>query len=88
MRSFFLRLQEAGRVLAADADDVLAFGDIETARCEAERGAKHLLIECIRTGRDPSGDAVLIVDRKGAEVERIALLDVLPQVLSDRIKAR
>jgi hypothetical protein len=46
------------------------------------------LIACIRTGRDPSGDALLIVHPKGAEVERIALLDVLPQVLSDRIKAR
>jgi hypothetical protein len=55
---FFLRLQEAGRVLAASADDVLAFDDLETARYEAERGAKDLLIECIRTGRDPSGDAV------------------------------
>jgi hypothetical protein len=30
----------------------------------------------------------LIVDRKGAEVARIALLDALPRVLSDRIKAR
>jgi hypothetical protein len=29
MGSFFLRLLEAGRVLAADADDVLAFDDIE-----------------------------------------------------------
>jgi hypothetical protein len=37
---FFLRLQEAGRVLAASADDVLAFDDLETARYEAERGAK------------------------------------------------
>jgi hypothetical protein len=86
MRSFFLRLQEAGRVLAADADDVLAFDDIETARYEAERGAKDLLIDCIRTGRDPSGDALLIVDRRGAEVHRLALLDVLPQVLRDRMK--
>jgi hypothetical protein len=85
---FFLRLQEAGRVLAASADDVLAFDDLETALYEAERGAKDLLIECIRTGRDPSGDALLIVDRKGAEVARIALLDALPRVLSDRIKAR
>ena len=85
MARFFLRLQEAGRVLAADADDVLAFDDRETARYDAERGAKDLLIECIRTGRDPSGDALLIVDHKGAEVERIALLDVLPQVLRDRM---
>jgi hypothetical protein len=29
---FFIRLQEAGRVLSADADDVLAFDDLETAR--------------------------------------------------------
>jgi len=86
MASFFLRLQEAGRVLSADVDDVLAFDDIETARYEAERGAKGLLIECIRTGRDPTADALLIVDRGGTEVERIALLDVLPRVLRDRMK--
>jgi hypothetical protein len=53
-----------------------------------KRSAKDLLIDCIHTGRDPSGDALLILDRRGAEMNRIALLDVLPQVLSDRIKAR
>ena len=55
MGSFFLRLQEAGRVLAADADGVLAFDDIETARYEAERSAKALLTIASTPGAIPAG---------------------------------
>jgi hypothetical protein len=80
MPRFLIRLQQAGRVLAAHADDVLASDELATARYEAERGAKDLLCECIERGRDPSGDAVLIVDSRGVEVHRVALLDALPAV--------
>jgi hypothetical protein len=95
MARFYIRLEEAGRALADTDDllaydtlDVLAYDDLEKARAEATVGAKDLLCECIKTGRDPSGDAVLIVDSKGTEIERIALLDALPQLLRERMQAR
>jgi hypothetical protein len=87
MARFFIRLHEAGHVLGANVDDVLGFDDLEMARDEAVIGAKHLLTQCIRTGRNPINDALLIVDGSGAEVERIDLLDALPLVLRDRMVA-
>jgi hypothetical protein len=86
MARYYIRLKEQGRVLGADADDLLAFQDLGAARQNAIHGAKHLLLECIRTGRDPANDAILIVDEQHRQVEAIRLLDALPEILRDRVK--
>jgi hypothetical protein len=49
-------------------------------------GAKDLLLECIRTGRDPANDAILIVDEQHRRVETIRLLDALCEIMRDRIQ--
>ena len=64
----------------------LGFVDFEGARQAARQGAKALLSECIKTGRDPANDAVLILDESGMGVEAIALLGTLGHVIRDRVE--
>ena len=77
MGCFYIRFKEGDHVLRHEVE----FPDLEAAG----KGAKHLLLDCIRTGRDPTPDAVIILDSNGAEVESIRLLDALHEVLRDRV---
>ena len=81
MGCFYIRFKEGDHVLRHEVE----FPDLEAAQKGARKGAKHLLLDCIRTGRDPTPDAVIILDSDGPEVESIRLLDALHEVLRDRV---
>ena len=82
MAQFYIRYKQGDEVLEPE----LGFVDFEGARQAAREGAKALLSECIKTGRDPTNDAVLILDESGMEVEAIALLGTLGHVIRDRVE--
>src|SRR5918994_391593 len=82
MAQFYMRFKRGDEVLEPE----LELLDLESARQSAVKAAKALLSECIKTGRDPSHDAVLILDESGIEVRTIALLDTLGQVVRDRVE--
>jgi len=77
---FYIRFKEGDHVLRHEVE----FPDFEAAQTGAREGAKHLLLDCIRTGRDPTPEAVIIVDSNGSEVKSIRLLDALHDLLRDR----
>jgi len=62
---FYIRFKEGDHVLRHEVE----FPDFEAAQTGAREGAKHLLLDCIRTGRDPTPEAVIIVDSNGSEVK-------------------
>jgi hypothetical protein len=78
MACFYIRFKEGNHVLRHEVE----FPDLEAAQNGARKGAKHLL--WLRTGRDPTPDAVIILDSNGPEVESAGLLDALHDVLRDR----
>ncbi len=82
MAKFYMRLKRGDEVLEPE----LELLDLKSARQAAVKAAKALLSECIKTGRNPSDDAVLVLDESGSEVETINLLDALGHVVCDRIK--
>jgi hypothetical protein len=82
MPQLYMRFKRGDEVLEPE----LEFLDLESARQAAVKAAKALLSECIKTGRDPSHDAVLVLNESGVEVESIALLDTLGHVVRDRVE--
>jgi len=82
MAHFYMRLRQGDQLLEPE----LGFHDLEAARQAAINGAKALLSECIKTGHDPTEDAVLILDESRREVESIWLLDTLGRVVRDRVE--
>ena len=54
MAKFYMRLKRGDEVLEPE----LELLDLASARQAAVKAAKALLSECIKTGRDPSDDAV------------------------------
>ena len=48
MACFYIRFKEGDHVLRHEVE----FPDLEAAQKGARKGAKHLLSDCIRTGRD------------------------------------
>jgi hypothetical protein len=83
-RSFYIRLRRGDHLL----DHEVEFPDLESARRGAAKGAKALLSECIKRGRDPTEEAVIILDSDRSEMESVALLQTLPDLLRDRIEIR
>ena len=56
--------------------------DLEAAREEAINGVREILAEAIAQGREPIGEAVLIVDDQSRECGSVRYVDVLPERLT------
>jgi hypothetical protein len=68
----------AGDELLRD-DQGQDFPDVSTARREAERSAREIVAEAIRSGREQVPEAFVIADELGVPIDTLPLAAVLPK---------
>jgi hypothetical protein len=79
MPRFYLHLRQDGELILDDEGVELA--DVAAARRKAERGARELLAEAIKAGKDTVADAFVIADEFGRPLDTVLFLAVLPKSL-------
>jgi len=57
--------------------------DEGSAHSEAVGTARTILADSLRAGREPTGHAVLIVDKEGRPIDVVRFADVLPDKVKD-----
>jgi hypothetical protein len=80
MARYYFHFQEEGK-LVADEEGV-DFPNLVSARAEAQKAARELLLEAIRFGAAEVPEAVVIFNQAGLMLESIPLLSVLPGSLN------
>lgn len=79
MQRIYFQLRQDGELILEDEGIELA--DVAAARREAERGARELLAEAIKAGKDTVPEAFVIANEHGRPVNTVLLLAVLPKSL-------
>jgi hypothetical protein len=79
MGRFYFHLRQEGQLVADDEGTELP--NVTVARSEAEQGAREMLAEAIKTGRDTIPEAFIIADEHGREVDTVLLATLLPKSL-------
>jgi hypothetical protein len=79
MRRFYFHLRREGELVADDEGTELP--SVTAARREAEQGAREMLAEAIKSGRDTIPDAFIVADEHGREVDTVLLATLLPKPL-------
>ncbi len=78
MGQFYFHLRAGDELLTDDEGQDLP--DLSAARREAERGARELLAEAIRAGKEDVAEAFVITDEHGREIDIVLLAAVLPKL--------
>jgi len=76
---FYFHLREGGELLTDDEGQDLP--DLSAARREAERGARELLAEAIKAGKERVPEGFVIADETGRALDIVLLAAVLPKAL-------
>jgi hypothetical protein len=76
MARFYFHLKDGDRVIKDSEGSNLA--DTEQARNEGLIAARELVAAAIRAGKQPSVEALIVADGKGAEIMVVRLAEVIP----------
>jgi hypothetical protein len=79
VRRFYFHLR-SGDELVRD-DDGEDFPDVSSARREAEKSAREILADAIKSGRENVPQAFVIADEQGREIDTVPLTIALPKPL-------
>ncbi|NOJ40336.1 DUF6894 family protein [Bradyrhizobium australiense] len=80
MARFYFHLREMDQLVTDD--EGVELPDQSAALREAQRGARDLLADAIKTGKDTVPDAFVIADEQGREIATLLFETVLPKPLN------